>query len=393
MRVQNTLFKPSHMNIFNQRMQFLMLVILLISFGCKHQETVVTDTAKAEVSDNTKLNLNDAQLANAEIKSTVIQKQKILNYVTLQGAIDILPQDKLWVTTLIPGQIKSIFVKPGDQVKKGQALATLEDLAFINLQQDYLSSVSALHYAQIEYDRQKSLNDNQATSQKALLQTEEKYRQYQIEVASLEEKLKMISINPKTLTASSIKPTISITSPTQGQILSIPTHLGAYIEAGTTFAEILSYQSKRAVLKVFEKELPFIKIGQDVLLKTNTSDVEFKGKVVSIIREINTDGYAQVICAVQSWPEEILPGTYISAKIEKTTDNVIAVPVDAVVDYEGKSYIFVQNDDHNFEIVEIVIGAKDGNFIQIAQPTTLVGLNVVSHGAYTLLMALKNIEE
>ena len=33
------------MNIFNQRMQFLMLVIFY-QFGCKHQETVVTDTAK-----------------------------------------------------------------------------------------------------------------------------------------------------------------------------------------------------------------------------------------------------------------------------------------------------------------------------------------------------------
>ena len=211
---------------------------------------MVTDTAKAEVSDNTKLNLNDALVANAEIKSTVIQKQKILNYVTLRGAIDILPQDKLWVTTLIRSN-KIYFVKHGDQVKERSSFGYLGRFSFYKSQQDYLSSVSALHYAQIEYDRQKSLNDNQATSQRHYCKTEEKYRQYQIEVASLEEKLKMISINPKhwQLLLSNLQSASH--RPHQGQILSIPTHRRLYWNrynlCRNSFLPI-----QRAVLKVFE---------------------------------------------------------------------------------------------------------------------------------------------
>ena len=67
---------------------------------------------------------------------------------------------------------------------------------------------------------------------------------------------------------------------------------------------------------------------------------EFKGKVV-LSFEINTDGYAQGSRQFNPGRKKFCPERTYLQKLKDHDHNVIAVPVDAVVDYERKKVIFL----------------------------------------------------
>ena len=66
------------------------------------------------------------------------------------------------------GYVQAIKVMPGMKVQKGQVLAVVEDQAFVQLQQDYLTTKQQLTFATKDYQRQKELNASQASSDKVI---------------------------------------------------------------------------------------------------------------------------------------------------------------------------------------------------------------------------------
>src|SRR5690606_12121396 len=116
------------------------------------------------------------------------------------------------------GYIKSINVLPGKTVKKGEVLLVLEDNEFIQIQQDYLTTKAQLLSASPNYQRQKELNESKSSSDKTMQQAETEYRSLLAAKSALEEKLKLININPASLTNETIKRTIPVLSPFNGTI-------------------------------------------------------------------------------------------------------------------------------------------------------------------------------
>ena len=73
------------------------------------------------------------------------------------------------------GVVKHTSLLPGQQVRQGALLATLENPDFIALQQTYLDSHAQAEYLQAEYERQKTLSTEQAASQKKFQQSKADY--------------------------------------------------------------------------------------------------------------------------------------------------------------------------------------------------------------------------
>jgi cobalt-zinc-cadmium efflux system membrane fusion protein len=69
------------------------------------------------------------------------------------------------------------------------------------------------------------------------------------------------------------------------------------------------------------------------------------------------------------------------------------VPDDAIVNYEGKEYVFVDKGSNSFEMVEVTTGLKENEKVQIINYQILMNKKIVIDGAYTLLMKMKNVAE
>lgn len=83
---------------------------------------------------------------------------------------------------------------------------------------------------------------------------------------------------------------------------------------------------------------------------------------------------------------------FMSAEIELAGNNTLALPEDAFVRFENKHYVFVAKGRNTFEMLEVQTGSTQNGFTEILTDK-LAGRELVTRGAYNLLMAMKNKSE
>ena len=124
---------------------------LLLSCG---SDTKSIESPDTPISENAVI-LTDVQYKNAKIETTALQQKSISAVLKLNGKIDVAPQNIVSVSVPLGGYLRSTKLLPGMHVRKGDVIAVLEDQQYIQLQQDYLLAKSKLHFAELEYKRQK----------------------------------------------------------------------------------------------------------------------------------------------------------------------------------------------------------------------------------------------
>mgnify|MGYP001233304788 CR=1 FL=1 len=379
----------------NNKMKLLILPLLIIFLAgsCKQKEETPAETAPAVVMESV-VQLTDAQLKNAQIQLSLPEKMNIGHVIQLNGKFEVMPENTITVSSPMAGFVRQIKWMPGMKVTKGQTLVRLEEKEYIQLQQDYLSAKNALAFAKLDYDRQSELSKNQAASEKVLQLAEEKVRQNQILVKSLGEKLKLIHINPATLSADNMTSEIIIAASTSGTITDVLVNNGKYVQAGEEMIRMIDNNGAKLVLKAFEKDLPYLKAGQKLLAFPNgRADQKMSGRIDYIVNSVGDQGFTNIICSLENITSEIMPGMYMNAEVEAQSMESWTVPDEAIVSFEGKEYVFVGKGNQSFELVEIQPGQKENGKVQIINYQILMNKKIVTKGAYTLLMKMKNVAE
>ena len=122
------------------------------------------------------ISVTKAQFESSKMTLGSLSKQDFPEVVKTTGMIDIPPQSKEVISSFYGGFIKKSSLLIGDKVKKGQALVTIENPKFVDMQQDYLEIKEQLSYLKTEYTRQKTLFDEQITSERNYLKAKSDYK-------------------------------------------------------------------------------------------------------------------------------------------------------------------------------------------------------------------------
>lgn len=352
------------------------------------------ETTTVENTNQSILTLTTEQLKLADIQLGKIGQQNIATILKVNGKIDVPPQNMVSISTALGGYLKSTKLLPGMHVNKGEVIATIEDQQFVQLQQDYLSTTSKLHFSEMEYNRQKDLNETKATSDKQFQQVESNFRALQIEQSGLIQKLNLLNIDTRKISISNISKTINIYSPIDGFVTHVNVNIGKYISPSEVLFELVNPTDIHLNLKVFEKDIAKLKIGQKLFCYTNTDpNRKYACEIILISKDINLDRTAEVHCHFEKYEKDLLPGMYMNAEIALQNQNTNTLPEDAIVTFENKDYAFIAIDSNRFKITEVQTGVYDNGFYEIKNIAALGGKSVVTQNAYTLLMALKNKEE
>jgi cobalt-zinc-cadmium efflux system membrane fusion protein len=170
---------------------------LLFLFSCESElkkESVGTSENKTVATSKQMVSFNPEQLKSVGIEVGTPQLENISGVLSLQGKIDVPPQSTISLSFPLGGYLKSTRMLPGMQVKKGQVLAELEDMQFIQLQQDYLTARENFILAESEFNRQRDLNASKASSDKVFQQARAEMETQRILRNALEQKLQVIGI-------------------------------------------------------------------------------------------------------------------------------------------------------------------------------------------------------
>ncbi len=370
---------------------FGLLFFLLQACGSQEGANSNPEEQKQTLQTN-EVHLNEKQIQNAGIESGIIENRDMHISLQVNGTIDVHPGNQVSISAPLGGYLRKTTLIPGTKVGKGTVLATLEDQQYIQLQQDYLTAKNKLEYLEADYKRQKGLNETKVASDKTLQQVQSEYNNQRILVRSLAEQLRLIGLVPEKLNENSISRSISIHSPIAGYVTKVNANIGKYINPSDVIFELINPTDVCVNLTVFENDASRLKIGQVVKFTTNNDPgKEFLARVELISPNIDTDRSTQVHAKLIRSSSELLPGTFVNAEIELNNAKVRCVPDEALVKWEGKEYIFVEENKGFYRMTPVQTGSSNEGFTELK--SQLPSKNIVIKGAYTLLMKLKNNEE
>lgn len=368
---------------------FSLLIFLSSCASNDHTE----DATSTPIAENM-VGLNDVQMKNAGIELGKFEQRNISQVIKVNGKIELPPQSMVSVSIPMGGYLKSTKLLPGMAVRKGEVIATMEDIQYIQLQEDYLSMKEKLHFSEKEYQRQKELNESKASSDKVLEQAELAFKNNQIALRSLSERLLLLNIQPGTLSESHLNRGITLHSPINGYVSKVNVNIGRYVDPADVLFELIDLDDLHLSIKVFEKDLDKIFIGQKILTFNNAQpDKVYEAEVILIGKDLGGDGSVEVHCHFEQADKSLVPGMYMNGEIEVHSAKVYALPEEAVLSYESKNFIFIAKGGNQFELKAVEIGNKENKFVEILNPEALIDQNVVVGGAYALLMKMKNVSD
>lgn len=367
---------------------FRLLAIGLIITSCGKENNDSTQQ-KPALSQNTVM-LTDSQSKTFSINTNLPENRKISKVIKVTGKVDVSPQKLVSISVPLGGYLKSISLFPGAHVKKGEIIATLEDVQYIQLQQDYLITKAKLELADAEYKRQKGLNENKASSDKILQQAKAEYQSLRITLYALAEKLRLLQINPQSLDEQNISRSIVLRAPFNALVSKVSVNAGKYVSPSDILFELIDPNDIHLNINVFEKDLLQISAGQKLIAYSNSNpNKKYSCKIMLINRSISSDQTAEVHALFDSYSEDLVPGMYMNADILLQDKDAYVVPERAVVSFESKNYVFVEKQKLTFEMTEVTTGETENGWIEITNPQ-MTSKKIVWEGAYTLLMTLKN---
>ena len=396
-------------------MKRIYLVIFVISLGfvlggCSQSPSTNTEEHEHEhEGEKGQVTLNKEQFKALGIKLGGFQMRNLTTVVKVNGQLEISPESRADITTLMGGNVKEIKVFHGDKVRKGQPLAVLEHPDYIALQEDYAEIANKLDYLKQEYERQEELYKNNAASGKAYQKAKSGYYVALSKYKGLQSRLELLNISPEKVKAGEISSQIVLRSPIDGYVNEVDVKVGTYVGPQDRLFEITDHNAIHADFMVYEKDVYLLRKGQIIHFRvSNMPGQELTAKIFAIGKEFEPNTRAvHVHAAIDSMPEALVPGMYLSGHLHTDEKYTRALPNDAIVKEGTKSYIFVLADEEEdahgdghgdeeeftFKKVAVITGKQDEGFTEIKLAEGVGEDDKIVQNAAYYLLADMNKEE
>ncbi len=379
--------------------------LFAVNLSCNEKKT---EESQEEEKSTTEVSLTESQYKTVGIETGIVEDRNLNKIIKANGYTTVPPQNSAEVSTLIGGTVKDIYVLEGTFVNKGKVLATIQNLEVIEMQEDYHSASANVEYLQLEYNRQKTLSDENVNPRKTFQEVKAKLAAERARAQAAKNKLDALHMNTKG--SSSLVP---IVSPISGYVGKINIAKGAFANTGVSLFEVVDNSQMHLDLNVYEKDLGSISVGQVIdFVLTNQSNKSIKGKIFGINKSFSNESKTVAVHAKiePGDAKDLIPGMYVSANINITNSTVPALPKDAVVRNADKYFVFVQEDekseqehDHkagekeeihekevHFKAIEVIPGTTDLGFTEVKFVNEIpANAKIVTKGAFYLLSAMK----
>ncbi|MFZ4402321.1 MAG: efflux RND transporter periplasmic adaptor subunit [Bacteroidales bacterium] len=390
------------------RKKKLITIICLLSvffavISCKSGAKKNEEAEKTEVIPEDIIEMRDDQIKLANIETGTIEMRSLSGTLKVNGLVAVAPQNFATVCAPMGGFVRSTNLIPGNTVTKGQVLAVIENQEFIDIQQNYLEAKNKLEFAETDYKRHNDLYKNDVYSQQNVQQVTADYKNLKAQVKALTQKLALIGINAAQLNEDNISREVKLIAPFSGYVKTVNVNIGKYVTPSDAMFEIVNTDHLFLELTLFEKDADKVAIGQKIKFLINNETEQHEAEIYQTGKTINPDKTYKVYANVTDQCKNIIPGMYVNALIEASSNKVAALPSDAIVSFDDKDYIFVFEKNKvedgkpftEYRMIEVQKGVSESGYTEVVLPKDfdISKAKVVVKGAYNLLSAKKNAGE
>lgn len=292
------------------------------------------------------------------------------------------------------GQIKKLYVKLGQKIKKGDLIAEIDSRTQVNTlntnraqletyQAQLASAQIALGTAEKKYAREKALWAKDATSKEELEDAQDALASAKATISELKSSIKQtqISIN----TAETDLGYTRITAPMDGTVVAIPVEEGQTVNANQSTPTIIQLANLETMLnkmQIAEGDATKVKAGQKVKFTIlSEPDQPIEAVLDTIDPGLTTMSQGSYSTstdttenAIYYYARALVPNEQGKLAIGMTTqntieinsaDNVLIIPSTAIKKQGGKSVVRVQGADGQAKDQEITVGLKDSMHTEV----------------------------
>lgn len=369
---------------------YKLLVITLLLSSCAKKEG--NTNAEDGIPQNREyIELTKAQFESENMQLGQLAQQPFETTINVTGVIDVPPQNKANIGTFIGGYVAKTALLVGDRVKKGQLLVTLENTEYVELQQQYLEVAQQLNFLKNEFERQKTLFEENISSQKNYLQAESNYKSSLAQFNGLKKTLQMLNINPQRVEQGEFTSTINLYAPIDANVTKINVNNGSFVSANDVIMELVDTDHIHLELAVFEKDILNIKKGQKIKFKipeassgTFNAEVYLVGTTIDqATRRVNVHGH------LEQEDKNFIVGMFVEANIITETQQKMALPNAAILEVDGKHYVLLVEEQsaegYTFKPIAVEIGTVNEQYSALLNTEDLEGKTVLFKGGANLM--------
>jgi len=331
----------------------LTLALSLLS-GCGKKPEVVKETALT-------------------VSAVSAEKRDISQVVKYPGTVRGI--NEVHIMPKVSARVTGIYVKPGDTVRAGQTILTLDNSDFeaaIKQAEAAVAMAEAgkkandiqLENARLNYERTKQLFEAGAVSQQQLEAAQAAYEA--LAAGSAEAAVEQARAG--LLAAQNQLKNCTITSPINGVVGSINLSLGDTANPTSPAATVTDTSRLEIETLVSESEVSYIKTGDEVeILIKAAGDNVFKGKVESVANVPDPVKRNYAVKVVLDNPENKIKSGMFAEVIINTVSkqDVLCVPISAVIPRNGRDTIYTIDKEKRAREVDVETGLRDNNYVEI----------------------------
>ncbi|MGO2358185.1 MAG: efflux RND transporter periplasmic adaptor subunit [Mesonia sp.] len=313
------------------------------------------------------IKMTENAMALANIQTTVVGSSSSANdngMLSLSGKIAANEENNSVQASYFDGRIENLNLNyKGQQVKRGQLLASIYAPNLVAAQQELLTAAS--------------LKESQPALYKAVRNKLKNWKLSESEINAIESSGKARENFP-------IYATVS------GTVSEVMAREGDYVKQGQPILKVSNLNSVWAQFDAYENQISGLKEGQKIKIIANAYPNKEFDAVVSFIDPLlnNATRTVTVRATLKNTDDLFKPGMFVTGKLEGSTEKAserISVPSSAVMWTGERSLVYIKTNPNSpvFEMREVSIGARNGENYVIKDGLAN-GDEIVTNGTFTV---------
>jgi membrane fusion protein, heavy metal efflux system len=299
------------------------------------------------------------QMSHVQIVN--VQPTTLTRSLRLTGAVAYNGFKTIPVISQVSGPVARIVVVPGQHVHAGDPMLFASSPDYSQTRTNYLKARDAYALAQKAYARAKDLYDHKAIAEQALEQAESAEVQAGGDLASAQAALKVLGItDPDSLVNSPPTFEVPVKSPITGEVVEQDVAAGQLLQTGATQCFMISDTSSVWVLvNVYQKDVPYVRMGDTVTIQTETYPEVFHGRIAYVAASLDPNTRTlQARIETANPGEKLKKDMYVVATVNAgTRKNAIALPDSSILrDNENQPFVYAETSAHQFGRRSVTLG-------------------------------------
>lgn len=304
--------------------KYILTIPVFLVMACASSEDQHEDEAHTH-NEVSSIALSD--LSEFELTFAKPSMKEFSDTLKVRGMMHAPPMSKMDISLPYGGIVQEMRFYEGATVNKGDLLAVVKHPDYINLQENYIESISERERALKNLQRQEALEAEESTPLKTLEEAQSQFKVADAKYNSLKAKLRLIGLSPNQVETAGIADVVNVYAPSDGTISEALANNGMYLEPNKPIYRIIDNSHLHLELAVFPDDIEKIKIDQAVYFTFSNSTELHEGRVYLISQNVSeADRYIKVHVHPEEELEALMPGMFVAARLITRTDSAYVLP-------------------------------------------------------------------